>query len=480
MRTLRVITILLSFLVLTAQVVSAASPPANSADPPAASCSGGVFIAHEWGTFTSFSGSDGVQLEFRSALGADLPDFVYDRAEWTGYATDLSLLSLDKSGIEALQRMETPVIYFYSDRQRTARVRVDFPEGLLTEFYPPVRALGPAYDQAKPEPIAKSFLDWGKVGIIPTDRLSDPQNRGPLNHPPSLPRVADQNHYEHARETDAAFVRVRMTDMDHYERFLFYRGVGNFRVPIALTAGEEGRFDLVNRTGEKLSHVFLVSDNCCGYADVQFAEYRNVGARQVMKLGAEHTTIYQLSDRVTRALVESGLYEAEARAMVKTWRDSWFAEPGLRVFYILPRRLVDELLPLTIDPPPTDLVRVFVGRLEYLSKANEQRIAEIVSQFEKWSPDRRDAAIHELGATYSRFAEPALRRVAAMTTDPLVRRQAEKIIARLRGAAPANPPSEKAAASAVDPPGAGVGRIAPPDLAKSGALPPGAPVIQKN
>ena len=34
-------------------------------------------------------------------------------------------------------RMETPVLYFYSDRDTTVRVRVSFHHGLMTEWFPP-------------------------------------------------------------------------------------------------------------------------------------------------------------------------------------------------------------------------------------------------------------------------------------------------------------------------------------------------------
>jgi hypothetical protein len=34
---------------------------------------------------------------------------------------------------------------------------------------------------------------------------------------------------------------------------------------------------------------------------------------------------------MVRALVDQGLYEKEARAMVNTWQDQWFAEEGTRV-----------------------------------------------------------------------------------------------------------------------------------------------------
>jgi hypothetical protein len=65
-------------------------------------------------------------------------------------------------------------------------------------------------------------------------------------------------------------------------------------------------------------------------------------------------------------LTEFGLHRKEAAAMVETWRDSWF-EPGSRLFYIMPRKRVDELLPLRIAPEPSAIARVFVGRMELLA-----------------------------------------------------------------------------------------------------------------
>ena len=54
--------------------------------------------------------------------------------------------------------------------------------------------------------------------------------------------------------------------------------------------------------------------------------------------------------------------------MVATWRDSWFEE-GMRLFYIVPRPVVDRVLPLEIDPAPARVARVFVGRLELITAA---------------------------------------------------------------------------------------------------------------
>ena len=42
-------------------------------------------VVHEWGTFTSFAGSDGVNLEFRPLVTNDLPPFVLNAASASGH-----------------------------------------------------------------------------------------------------------------------------------------------------------------------------------------------------------------------------------------------------------------------------------------------------------------------------------------------------------------------------------------------------------
>jgi hypothetical protein len=102
-----------------------------------------------------------------------------------------------------------------------------------------------------------------------------------------------------------------------------------------------------------------------------------------------------------RILVEAGLYPREARAMVATWRDSWFEE-GTRVFYVLAPSDVDEILPLAIDPHPVQVARVFVGRMEVITP-------------EALDSVRRAIATGDPGALgrYGRFLGPMSDRLAA-------------------------------------------------------------------
>src|SRR6188768_3077288 len=72
------------------------------------------YIAHEWGTFTSVQGADGVQLEWNPLLLTELPKFVYDRNRPLGDKPGIARVPvlLAKTALVARQRLETPVIYF--------------------------------------------------------------------------------------------------------------------------------------------------------------------------------------------------------------------------------------------------------------------------------------------------------------------------------------------------------------------------------
>jgi hypothetical protein len=127
-----------------------------------------------------------------------------------------------------------------------------------------------------------------------------------------------------------------------------------------------------------------------------------------------------------QALVAGGLYYKEADAMIKTWRNSWF-EPGLRVFYVLPRSTTDEVLPMQIDPQPDELVRVLVGRTEVITPEMEKSVKEQVSRLNDASPKVRadaEAAIRK----YGRFYEPILKRIVEDEQDPTVRARIKRLI----------------------------------------------------
>ena len=112
--------------------------------------------------------------------------------------------------------------------------------------------------------------------------------------------------------------------------------------------------------------------------------------------------------------------------MVHTWKDSWFTEPGVRVLYVLPRRWTEQTLELSFDPPPSELVRVMVGRAEVLTPALEKRLAEEIAQARRGHTGARQQLRSEL-RKLGRFAEPALE-LAMEGTEPQARQEARVLL----------------------------------------------------
>jgi hypothetical protein len=71
----------------------------------------------------------------------------------------------------------------------------------------------------------------------------------------------------------------------------------------------------------------------------------------------------ELRSSMKHALVAAGLYDDEAEAMLETWGASYFHQPGLRIFYIVPRAWVNYYLPVEISVPH-QMTRVLVGRID--------------------------------------------------------------------------------------------------------------------
>ena len=435
-----------------------------AADPPADNAVGDELIVHEWGTFTNFSGSDGVNLSFRPLVDNELPEFVVDRARQSGK------IYFGKGYLGARQRMETPVTYFYTNREREVNVQVRFPEGLLTEFYPPVANMKPEFEYGKPEPIGDSVLDWGKVLLVPPARLNPPIESpewSSLVHQHVLKSLAPDDprgqHYFHARETDSAYVFVHRPAASQSglvpagtfsEKFLFYRGVGNFDLPLQLKSLGRDWFELFNTGKRPVQSLFLVSVKASSQGDsIRFREFASIGAgeRLSLELPANGSSAEGLSEALVQALVRHSLFEKEARAMVKTWESSWFRENGTRLLCMVPPELTDELLPLEIEPTPNQTVRILVGRLEVLTPEAENSLAGVVRESAtlRTSPSQAyemPAAIRQLG----RLAEPALLRVKSISGDPAVAAEVDLLLAELRPIQPGPNGTEPLPNTAVD------------------------------
>lgn len=389
----------------------------------------GRLVVHEWGTFTSFAGSDGVNLEFRPLATSSLPGLA---------ANDLprfiisGLPSLTKPQTFALQRMETPVTYFYTDVPRVVNVRVDFPRGMLTEWYPLAKKRETGQATAERDQ-GGAYLDWGAVRLTPPEQFADIRVRDKHGQavPASLPPVTAKDHYGRARETDSAIVEtVDNIGRSYFEKFLFYRGLGNFELPIKLSALGDDRFEVTNASEDPTGALLLVRiEN----GRVRFAQMDPVSPRSAVEISlpVDESTVDRLAETMAGALTSAGLYEKEALAMVNTWRTSWFGENGTRLLYLVPEKLTDALLPLAVDPAPDEQVRVLVGRLETLTPEDCRQLVRAIagSDGEKPTAEAVKAELASLG----RFAEPAIQFAIGQTGDRPTRSRLEAILAEIRG-----------------------------------------------
>jgi hypothetical protein len=393
-------------------------------------------VVHEWGTFTSVQGSNGIALEGLQHEEERLPGFVYSRTK----VRDCPLRQYGYKGLEVpvtnvTQKMETPVIYFHTAKARTLDVRVDFVKGLITQWYPVSDRLGPpegtpaqgALDLAKVE---RSFLEW-KIELHPAGEAVWPEP----------PAVGGTDPWAFARAVDAATVRTlprqrteRMGPTES-EKYLFYRGLGTFSLPVTIEASEGGRVTV--RNGGKLPLAFAYALEMTGDAGrfqavggiAGGAEKRVAMADVAVRPKAE--VVAALEDAVRDSLVASGLYGDEARAMVRTWSRAWFRSDGTRIIYSVPRADLDALLPLSIKPAPDALVRVLVGRIEYMTPETEAAVEAALRDRGSSDSSKRDAAMARLVA-FDRFLEPHVRRVLARSGDAAVKKSGEEVLAGLK------------------------------------------------
>jgi len=381
----RVAVAVCSFSLTVAGTATLVTSARSSADP-------GGLVVHEWGTFTTVAGVDGRAIDWLPLGGpTDLPCFVErfqnrrDVKLALGGAMPLDYAAA-RANLVAKVRMETPVLYFYAPRPTTATVSVRFPRGLMTEWYPRATLTQPIPDRTTlRNPATESLIEWPHVRIMPN------ANAG-------FPSEAGESHYYAARETDAAPLVVG----DQREKFLFYRGVASFDVPLSAVPVDDERVRVQNLGADDIPGVVLF-ENRGGV--IRYRTYDVLRRESVLALPSQARSVTDIRRDLQRMLVKAGLYEREAKAMVESWRDSWFEE-GTRVFYVVPPRAVDAILPLEVEPAPTRVQRVFVGRMEVITPAIEQSVENAVAT--------NDAAVL---ARHGRFLGTITDRILAMRVD---------------------------------------------------------------
>jgi hypothetical protein len=340
---------------------------------------------HEWGTITTRHAPDGTpdgRLNRIDSVDV-LPSFVH-RYEPPVTRGDSSL-TLGKGPLvpgrpDVTMRLETPVIYFHPARGARVpafNVNVRFRGGVLNEFYPDARgSLDVDMDRVRDKMERGVIRQWdGKVldnyvvgglgwtGIALRDSV-------PVPH-------TDHHAWITPRRVRSSAIA---TPKGEGERYLFYRGVAHLDAPIQTrTLASE----VVLRAPERMlwlggehaaiAKLWLVDVRAGGSSafrelDRIVLSKSNTGAelaRVPLFSDGDHSVeaLARLRASMKRALTDAGLFDDEAEAMLDTWRESYFRNPGLRVFYLVPTEWVDYHLPLRISVPNV-LTRVLVGRID--------------------------------------------------------------------------------------------------------------------
>lgn len=358
-----------------------------------------AYHAHEWGTFTSLVGSDGKTQPGMYHEDEVLPDFVHTFGETSAAHQAVASSSkrpqcrrgkgclsdsfFDQNKIT--QKMETPVIYFYADKEEHVDVNVKFPLGIFTDTYPaPISSVPSVKDLVHPQGGEATFA----VNLYPQLPISPPE-------------VDSANIYGHARNVASSLV----SSGGEVEKFIFYRGLGQFQPRIKIRSSG-GTLNISAERDTMPQAAFLIDVGANGHVDfmpLSLPLNQVVDSTKIAELKA-HTQdrSVQAGEGIIAALQQAGLYKDEAQAMFNTWKHGYLHVPGLRLLYVLPVQEPDTILPLSMNPSPTSLTRVFVGRVEILLDTDEEQILKrIISDGERFSP-----------ATLGRFAEPILQRIA--------------------------------------------------------------------
>lgn len=364
--------LILSVLLVACLAISSESP-AKNVEPTY-----DRLTVHEWGTFTSIAGADGQAVEWSPLTGStDLPGFVehFRTPEF-------------KLGLRGTVRMETPVLYFYDSREESVSVNVSFVKGLITEWYPRASLVGPSANPADWSMYQGQWdgsIAWDSVTVSPSLRAE-------------FPRQEQESHYYAARITSATPLRVKTPAGEQHEKFLFYRGVSTFHVPVSAKLTASGQVQIENSAEEEIPNTILFErrGDRVGY------RIGGLLAKEAVLDPPDLTgNVDDLGRDLVGMLVTQGLYLDEAQAMMNTWRDSWFEE-GSRLIYVVPERFVNGILPLSIHPAPAQIARVFVGRLELVTPATEKAVEAAFASHDK-------AALKK----YGRFLEPILQTMLA-------------------------------------------------------------------
>ncbi|PHS10287.1 MAG: hypothetical protein COA78_11415 [Blastopirellula sp.] len=349
------------------------------------------YTVHEWGTFTVLQDEAGNPLPGVNINEEALPAFVHRLSpslllgnnQLSPFRRRVSK-AIAASYPSALMRMETPIIYIYPPKGKSAQsidIKVQFQGGWISEWYPNANVASPGFD---PRHRTLGSLTPKTVGSIEWKNLRIGGEK--------LPPATDEHVWLAPREVAAPVIT---TEQGQTERYLFYRGVANIEAPLRVVRdSKKNTLSIQANNSDRNLVQKPLNYHAAWLADIQagkvaFRKLSNLSSTTENQLLAtipaefspeeyKPENMLLLRKSMKQALLEEGLYDDEAEAMLNTWKLSYFQSPGLRLFFTLPRAWTDKVLPLTISEP-AKTVRAMIGRIEIVTPQQRSSLKEFAN-----------------------------------------------------------------------------------------------------
>ncbi len=345
-------------------------------------------VVHEWGTITTWHKPDGTPQGRLNRIDPSevLPSFVH-RFEPAQTQSDperaLTKSPLTPGRPDVTMRLETPVMYFYPgedfSNDSAFSVEVSFRGGVINEFFPNATA-SVAVDTERIDKKVRAgvFREWAGVKLdnyvrgsiiwsitdLPVD-AKGPTTEAPIWLAP--------------RKVDSRYVEVGSGES---EKYLFYRGVAHLEAMLQ-TRSSNSEVELLApehlhwlpASTAVIPKAWMVTINAQGEVafrtietiriekDSPSASIQRFPTFEASQFRSENLALVKSSMR--DALIDEGLFQKEAAAMLATWNKSYFENAGTRIFYIVPSEWLDYHLPVDISIPH-QLSRAFIGRIDLI------------------------------------------------------------------------------------------------------------------
>ena len=249
-------------------------------------------VVHEWGTFTSVAAEDGTAVDWVPQQGPrDLPCFV-DR------------VPVQHQGMAAGHCPDGNAgpLLLLARREGSGRPRA-VPARHHHRVVPASRGRAHRIELTTlRNPGLVGTIAWNQVRVLPRAAEDYPVESG-------------ANHYYAARKTDASPLEVR-TDVGNAvdgqrEKFLFYRGIGNFPLPLTAAVSADGQVVVAASHGQPVGDVMLFENTggTTGYQALRSAKQ----AVTLERPAAPRVPTPSVHSALERMLVAQGLYQEGSR-----------------------------------------------------------------------------------------------------------------------------------------------------------------------